>query len=357
MSIPIIEEQPSGFASLAGALGEGLGQGIQSSLERFHQQKEQKKELEALEAKGIPTPLATLISGAPTGAKTEIYKMVLDQMQRGGISSPMDQISETVEMREKSPVGIDDDLGSETFTETEEFDIAEPDFKSATQGMTPKERERYKSQYNARSFERNKKYLNRISDIAAEIPKENVALQQMRGALDSGDFGNWNNVLAELTGLEFLKNAAAQTVNAATKQYLMSSLAGLTGRPNQFIERQITMASINPQYRDAANELIYEGMKGLADLKKKEVEIAQKIEGQFARQGKEVPRNFQEIVRKKLEKEAIKFEKKYEKSVRQKLKGMETSEGASVIMFDREGRKKYVPKDQRDAALKAGYNL
>jgi hypothetical protein len=352
MSIPILEEQPTAGSQLSAALGQGLGQGLNKSLENFFQ----RKEISSLERKGIPGPLASLIVGAPTGAKTEIYKMVLDQMQRGeGPGSGLDS-QDSFSISETSKTGLDDNVTSSTFTESEDFEVEEPNFKEATRGMTPKEKERYKSQFQARSFERNKKYLNRISDISAEIPKETVALQQMRAALDSGDFGNWNNVLAELTGLEFLKNAPAQTVNAATKQYLMSSLAGITGRPNQFIEQQITKASINPQYREAANELIYDGMKGLADLKNKEVEIAQKIEGQFSRQGKEVPRNFQEIVKKELKKSADKFEKDYEKSVREKLKGMGPPKGFDM-MRDLQGNLRQVPSEQRDEALKAGYKL
>lgn len=49
MSIPIIEEQPTSLGSLASALGQGIGGGIQSSLEKFNQGKQINKAVQGLQ--------------------------------------------------------------------------------------------------------------------------------------------------------------------------------------------------------------------------------------------------------------------------------------------------------------------
>lgn len=134
-----------------------------------------------------------------------------------------------------------------------------------------------------------------MSSIAEELPKEKLAISQMKGALESGDFNSLRNAVGEITGQEWIKTASAQTVNSAAKQFLMSSLAGLSGRPNQFIEKQITKALISPLYKDAANTLILEGLEGLSDLKGKQIQIAEDLEEKYTSRGREIPRNFQKI--------------------------------------------------------------
>ena len=208
----------------------------------------------------------------------------------------------------------------------------------------------------ARAFKRSQKYLDQLSDIAKELPKEKLALQQMKGALDQGDFNSWRNIVGEMTGFEALKTSSAQAVNSAIKQFLMSSLAGLTGRPNQFIEKQITKALISPLYKEEANILIYEGLEGLHKLKKREGEIAENLEESFISRGKEIPRNFQKLVRKEFQKETDAFEKRYEQRVKQLLSSKDLPAGM-IRMRDREGRLKNVPKEKVKQAKEAKYTL
>lgn len=207
-----------------------------------------------------------------------------------------------------------------------------------------------------RSFLRSKKYLDQLADVAKELPKEKLALQQMKGALDRGDFNSFRNVFAEMTGLETLKTASAQTVNSATKQFLMSSLAGLTGRPNVFIEKQITKALISPLYKKEANTLIYEGLEGLNILKQREIEISERLEESFTEKGQEIPRNFQKLVRTQFQREADVFEKRYQQRVRQLLSSKDVPSGM-IRMRDREGKLKNVPKEKSKQAQEAGYTL
>ena len=207
-----------------------------------------------------------------------------------------------------------------------------------------------------RAFDRSKGYLDTLSDVARELPKEKLALSQMRGALDDKDFNSWQNIIAEMTGFEALKTASAQVVNSASKQFLMASLAGLTGRPNQFIEKQITKALVSPLYKDEANELIYEGLEGMHELKKREVEIAEDLEEFYTEGGGEIPRNFQKLVRDQHRSEIDAFEKRYEQRVKELLSSKDVKSN-EVRMRDPQGNLRNVPKKDVEAAKAANYKV
>jgi len=258
-------------------------------------------------------------------ACTEVLKEVLDLQKRGGDLFAIDETKE----------------GNGKIESEEEI------------GLLPKEKVARRERQEQRAFERNKKYFGRISDMSNDLPKEKLALSQMRGAVEQGDFNSWRNAISDMLGYEVLKTASAQTVNSASKQFLMSSLASLTGRPNQFIEKQITKGLISPKYKDIANQLILEGYEGLSDLKEKEIQIAQQVEEDFIEKGKEVPRNFQKLVKDQLKDSAKDFEEEYA----QKIKTLLASKDDVVQMRDRNGRLKEVPVDQRNEALKNGYKL
>lgn len=329
MSVIIGQPNQTGFSQILGEVGGGIGQGLQSTLQDFHQKKKINSLEEEFVSRGFPRDLARLGAIATQGGQTKLLEEVIRERRR----RPSGALAEKLGIAEEG----DGQVG-----------VGEEEI-----GLTPEETVRRQEKEAQRSFERNKPYLNRISEMATELPKEKVALTQMRGAIEEGDFNSLRNALAEMTGFEVLKTASAQTVNSASKQFLMSSLAGLRGRPNQFIEQQITKALVSPLYRDVANQLILEGYEGLADLKEKEIEIALDLENKYTSQGKEIPRSFQKMVRDKLKEETERFEKKYEDRIRTLLSAKDNL----VLMVDRQGNTREVPKEQRDAALKAGYKL
>lgn len=218
-----------------------------------------------------------------------------------------------------------------------------------------------------RAFERNKKYLEKTDEERMSMPKKKLALTQMQTALETGDFESLRNTVADYTGLEFLKTASAQSVNAAIKEYLIGDLASLTGRPNQFIERQITKALINPQYAPEANKVILEGLQGLQKLKEREIDLVGELEEKYTEQGKEIPRNFQRIVKKKLEKEVQEFEEGYKKRIedifkpkqeRISLKKVPQGTRITVDIVDEFLKKAgNDPEKARELARKAGYEF
>jgi hypothetical protein len=338
MSLLIGQPQRTGLDVALEGVSSGIEQGLNARLEEFNKQKRLKNTQIQLEEAGYPSEFARLMAASTTGGQTAITKELLEMLQRG--TAPYSQ----------SVFGPSEDSEDEVIYEES---IEEPI------GLTPKEKVSRREKQEQRSFERNKKYLDRISSIASELPKEKVALTQMRSAVENGDFNSLRNAVAEMTGMEFLKSASAQSFNAASKQFLMSSLAGLTGRPNQFIERQITRGLINPLYRDAANQIILDGYEGLARLKEREVQLAEELEQKYTSKGIEIPRSFQKLVKEKLKEDAQNFEKEYENKVKMLL-GRSVKKGTPInssvaeqILKEAKGNKELA----RKIAKKRGYEF
>ncbi len=342
MTFSVGQPEQTGLDVILQGLGGGVAQGLQQSLEQFHKTKQLEQTESVFKQQGYPEDLAKLAAAATTGGQTEVLKQLLEMRQRGLLQQPG-----AAGGPEGAPEGIAEDVPDAIEEVPEEIDFQEEI------GLTPKEKVTRRERQEQRSFERNKKFLDRMSSIAEELPKERLALSQMEGAIDDKDFNSWRNAVAEMTNLDVLKTASAQTVNSAIKQFLMSSLAAITGRPNQFIERQITKALISPLYKTEANRLIFDGLKGLSRLKEREVEIAENLEEKYTEKGREIPRNFQKLVREKLKKETLAFEKEYEDKVRDLL----SSKKDMVPMRDPQGNLRSVPKSDVKAAQKAGYKI
>lgn len=245
-------------------------------------------------------------------------------------------------------------------------DIFEKEPPVDTSGMSPAEIvraqearkariARRKETQEARSFTKNQKYLEYIADAARGQTQRKVALMQQRAALENGDFNSFRNAAGEMLGLEILKTSSAQIVNSANKQFLMASLKDVTGRPNQFLERQIVNALINPLYTDDANWIIQEGLEGITALQDREIEIAQALEEKYTSRGKEVPRNYQKMVKDELRKEARIWEKEYEQKVKDRLgaKRKELPSG-KIEMRNDKGKIIHVPPDRVDDVLNQG---
>lgn len=255
-------------------------------------------------------------------------------------STPSGEVSEDIEIEKTPPLNqqalfqyaLENPQGARFLLEQE----------NAQQKRTEKQEDR--------AFKRNEKYLEKQDEIRRGLPAEKVALQQMEAALGSGDFNNLRNTIADLTGQEWLKTASAQAVNSASKQFLISSLSSVTGRPNQFLENQITKALISPQYKDKANRLILDGLSQLHELKKMESDLALKLEEKYG-----TSRKLQPLIQEQVQKKAVEFEKKYQKKLIKAL-DIKPKKGFSLVI-DPEGQVRQVPHDKIRKAKELGGDI
>jgi len=358
MSIPGLEGMQSFEVgpSLSSQLGASLGGGIQSGtnmalenlLKNLQPQKNENKSLSPeaanklsleFEQAGFPKPIAKLMPFLTTGAQSKAGEFAVEDLIRNlDLNGENDGKSMSF---------------SDSFSDVDESDFKEP---LPPRGLKPNEKVAWRKDWEKQNFDRSKKYLEGVSEKAQTIPKEKVAIEQMRAALDSGDFNSWRNAISDVFGLDLGKTKSAQTVNAATKQFLISELAAITGRPNQFIEQQITKALISPQYQDEANQAILEGLELLSNLKNDEVDIALNLERSYASKGRNVPRDFQLKVKEKLADRTEKLVKGYENRLKELLTS-KTADKDEIVMLSPDGERYAIPKNQVKAAQKSGYKL
>ncbi len=324
--VSVLPAAPTFGSEFGRGLGAGVGQTLPQVLDQFYSRKREAREREqlkgTLEQLGLPTELSQL----PTELQREFIKQkfqedklkdllqIVEGFQTEATPVADEATQPSVRTAPAPPQITDQQILGASLIDPTLGKMLQSQKEAGIRSLEKREE---------RAFQRSKKYLDNLSEIAQELPKERLALQQMRGALDVGDFESKRNAIAEILGLDLLKTAGPQVVNSASKQFLMSSLASLRGRPNQFVERQITRALINPLYQKEANELIYEGLEGLHRLKQREVEIANELEERYTDRGEEIPRNYQKQVRETLQKEAEEFEKRYEERVRTLLSSKE----------------------------------
>lgn len=343
-----IYEQPDLGAKIGRGLGRGLQALLENKMEEIKDQKAQQKtaqQYQELLGEGFTPQEAGLWLQFTEGGKTHLAKEIVERRQR-----------------EKS-------LGKTGLQGEEEFSLdallsPEGDAISFQEegevGLTPKERVARREKFDQRAYETNKKFFDQLDEVERTLPTEKLALSQMRAAQDSGDFESYRNKTAELltpligeNAAKAIRSASANVVNTANKEFLMSSLSNLKGRPNQFIEKMITQALANPLYSKEANELIISGLEGLSKLKERRNEIAYEIRDKYLEKGREPPRNLTQMVKKRFDKEYEKWEKDYQ----DKLKSLLNQTKEEILMTDPSGNQRLVNKKDRSAALKAGYKV
>lgn len=308
-----------------GSTAAGAGSGLQSTIQSFFEnkkaQRKQQQTAEALASLNLPQEYALL----PEGITKELIKEKSQENKMQQLLSLFGKGEGSFEDIEGRP-----DSSNLTAEQIAAVGLLDPNMARILQAQKESARRRLEKTQE-RSFKRNEKYLNRLDEVAFNAPKMDLAIQQMGAALESGNFESIRNIIGDLTGLEFIKNATAQTVNSAAKEFIIGALGELTGRPNQWIEQQISKAIINPQYQHQANQVIFEGLKHLQTLRNKETEIARSLEDKYVKERGEIPRNFQQIIKKNLEPHIKAFEKSYKAQLKELLGGLPSQEGLSSV--------------------------
>jgi hypothetical protein len=383
--VQVIDQQEGLGGSLGGLLGKGIGGGLQILLNQKLQDIQEQKSMQKQKAQkallekhyedlGMPKGLAHLDSSVQKEIlKREANKNLFNQIFGGQQPSGLDNLDIT----ERTPQGeveedethISDTSQKQPYSDQQIFasSLVNPNLARVMQSQNEsilKRQERKedialkKSEVQEkRSFERNKKFLEKSDEERQALPRKRLALKRMEKAIKSNDFSSIRNSVADYLGFDMLKSASAQEVTTAVKEFLLSDVQALQGRPNQFIEKLMSKSYINPQYSKEANNAIYQGLADLSQLKEKELDIVADLEEEFTNKGKEIPRNFQQLVKKRLQPDIDAFEKKLEDSLKEIDKKAQKLPENTVRMMDPDGNIRAVPKDKAKAAQDAGYKL
>ena len=289
--VQIIEEDVP-FAGIGGAVGQGLSQGINALLKNKLESTKQERQLRQLQ---------NLLGKKPPSVDPEVEE---EEMVSTGRSSPTEEEIQMATL-------LNPNLGR----------VLQSQSKAAQQKQTEQDK---------RAFQRSTKYLEGIEKEEGALANKELALAQMRNALESGNLKSLGNIAAEYTGLDLLRNAEGAVLNSALKEFIIGDLQKITGQKNQWIEKQMKSALINPAYPQQANEVILEGLEYLNQIKKLEIDKAKEIEEKFLAKGKEPPRNLSTVVKKAIKPEIEDLKKVYQRKLKS-LQKAPTEEEVIII--------------------------
>lgn len=193
-----------------------------------------------------------------------------------------------------------------------------------------------------------KKYRERVEDIESSLPDKRMALSRIEDSLKSNDLKSFSNFMADYLESqgkpgEYLRTNSGAALQSATKEFLMGDIARIKGgRPNQFIEKQLSSAYPKAGYDKIANQKILKAMQTGVDIIEKEKEIYNRLSDEFEAQGKPVPGNVSKLVNKELKPYVLQKEKELQnvyQSLNNASKKISNSES-----FEINGKKYNIPK-------------
>lgn len=207
------------------------------------------------------------------------------------------------------------------------------------------------------------KFLNEVSNLQDTLPTSEASLKMIQDAFERGDTSGVRDRLADITGFEGLRTTQGAEMQSAVKNYFLSDLQMIKGRPNMLIEKNI-LDSYPKMGRDLiANQKILSGLKMKNEIARTTIDTTRELENMFMKKQGYLPPNFDSIVKEAarpkvdaIEKRTIdqmeslnKFQRQYEKFAKASLRKGE------YLMLGPEGDYVAVGKSEYEAARDAGY--
>lgn len=124
------------------------------------------------------------------------------------------------------------------------------------------------------------------------IQRQEGALRLARNAVENGDLEGFNkDFLADITGAEAFRSAEGALLKTAMKENLLGNLNRVSGRPNMYIEQQIS--SMGPQIGRSrtANLGVIEVLEGDAKVARRRSEVIDRLADQYRKDLGYVPAN------------------------------------------------------------------
>ena len=259
----VLPEAPGFGSQLGEALGGGIGQGISASLNQMLEQKKMTSLLESLGLKGSQQTggKASQISGQTASPSSSISNLTPDQVVAASLVNP--QLGNTL---------------SNLYQ---------------TQQKAAEKQRAYESQ-------RSIKYLDKISDLATNIPERRIAIDSAKAAVKSGQmtpFGG--DFVADILNLPQLRSGSGAQLATAAKTNLIGSLSQIAGgRPNQFIEKQISNAFAKAGQTEEANLAQLDIIEAKLDMDEKIAQVTDQLADQYRSELGYVPESIDREVRK-----------------------------------------------------------
>lgn len=287
---------PDPWAQITGAAGRGFSEGFTNRYKENQEQGNIENLLASIQpGMGEEDVLKSIIGakGVPLDQKLKIAdefgKVSKAEKQRQNI----DQLSQNARESHGQQEGA-----SVTKSKVTDQDIAlarASGNENYAKGLE-KQKESEERQFNAdREFEwkRAGKVLEQIDSVRDSIPRKEQAIGAIKEAITGKTkFESLGDYLADINPLlEPFRSAKGAQLVAASKEFLLSNISGIGGRPNQWIEQQIAAQIPKAGRSEEANEKVAAMLEAEVTLSKKRVEIADNIEEAYRKSGAIIPGN------------------------------------------------------------------
>lgn len=353
MSFFNLPQGQSGLGLVSQAFGEGAASGLQQKLHEHELIQQKKSQAKAL-SKYIPEEQAISILQQPQELqKPLLYQAFYENMLgKNGSDTEINIQNETVPKKEERK-GI-----SSLSNEKLKGLLNNPIYSKSAEAEL-KERSELTKDVRKSDIKRSDKYLDEINSERDTNQRSKASLATIEQALEKKDLSFFSpDNLKSMIGFGRWISPEGAILNTASKEFFLSDMERIMGRPNQFLEKILSNALPQLGKSNEANQAIVEFYKNAIDLQEEKINITDRLEDFYREKIGYVPGNIGRLVNAELKPYAQKKEKELVdifKTAKEKF-GKE-NKSDFVVMIDPSGSVRRVSKKEASKAQKAGYKL
>jgi hypothetical protein len=210
-----------------------------------------------------------------------------------------------------------------------------------------------------RNFSLAKPSFEKANQILSELPQKEMALNNMKDAIESGDLGFFSlDNLADLTGIKGLRTPKGAEFKTASKEFFLGNLSRVGSKGlNQWMEKVVSEMAPQIGQSKEANLAMSEILQAENDVARKEAELTSQIADEYENRTGEIPRNLASLVEKELTPYAIRRQEETKRRIEELQEFYSPVNKEGYLMLDPLGNVRRVAKKDVPEAKKEGYKL
>ena len=349
----VLPEQPSFGNQLAQQIGAGFSSGLQQKLQQHELMQQKKSQAKAL-SNYIPEKQALTILQQPQELqKPLLYQAFYENMVGNkGTDTEIDIQNDIVPKREEKK-GI-----SSLSTDKLKGLLNNPIYSKSAEAEL-RERSELTKDVRKSDIKRSDKYLDEINKERDTNQRSKSSLNTIEQALEKKDLSFFSpDNLKSMVGFGRWISPEGAILNTASKEFFLSDMERIMGRPNQFLEKILSNALPQLGKSNEANQTIVEFYKNAIDIQEEKINITDRLEDYYRDKMGYVPGNIGRLVNAELKPYTQQKEKELLdifKHSKEKFGKKEKTD--FIVMIDPSGAVRNVPKEDATKAQKAGYKL
>lgn len=155
------------------------------------------------------------------------------------------------------------------------------------------------------AFKRTQPFFKELDESRSRISNQSMALGNLKNALANQDLGFFSqDNLANMMGAwgEGFRTMEGAQFQQGVKEFLVEGVGGIGGRPNQWIEQQLSGALPHIGQSNKANHAVVAALEAKLNTDRARIKVADELEQQYLNTLGYVPGDFARIVDREMEK-------------------------------------------------------